>query len=160
MCKLLRFAMILLLLGVAPEDALQVELVALSEQARSGAVIGENVSAEFQKLLERYSEPEDRGRIYAELVKVLSQFGSKQAASIVQYGEEALDCPLSPPDRMRTYLYLHSAMRLLESDTVDAVESEKDCTTIVGLLKALRVAVEEEVPDSLPESVFVKCNLV
>ncbi|MBX3179201.1 MAG: hypothetical protein KF886_17745 [Candidatus Hydrogenedentes bacterium] len=105
----------------------------------------------YVELSERYNAPEDLGRIYAALADVYCQNGLPDPQSAVEYAEAALEYPLEPLMRMEVYMDLGGAMFKLKRERVEPEDGGPPCEDIVPYLRALRVALEEEVPDALPE---------
>lgn len=64
----------------------------------------DELHGEFEKLLEKYEAPEDRGRICMSRLLRYCRSGPKVPAQIILFAEDALSYPISPEDRMEAFL--------------------------------------------------------
>lgn len=142
---------ILLLTSLAHADQLQVELVEFATKVRMRAITPAEAAPKYLELMDRYNAPEEVGRIYSALADMYCQNGLPDPKSAVQYAEAALEYPLEPLMRMEVYMDLGTAMFKVKRECVGPEDGGPPCEDIVPYLRALRVALEEEVPDALPE---------
>lgn len=139
------------LASFACADQLEVALVDLSSRINGSQTPMESMEKEYLDLTKLHETPEELGRIYAALADSYCQSGLRDPESVIKYAEKALEYPLEPLNRMETYSDLGSALKCLESEKSTSLKDEPPCPDITPYLKALRVAVEEKVPDEVPE---------
>jgi hypothetical protein len=136
------------------ESELGRRLAALNHLRRGVNTPFEVIGTEGQQLLEQYPGEGDQGRIYAELAHIYAQTGMRRpgdAQRVIDYAQKALQKPLDPALRLRSYLYWGNAH--VRSDPSDVMRSFFQGRAAAGAayLKGLKEAQQYNVPEVAPE---------
>ena len=97
------------------------------------------------ELLKKYPDPKDRGQIYYELAHVYAQSGLVRPQSAIDYAKKAMQCPLTPQQRIRTYGYWGSALLMLKP--TDPLPKRRRAATLVfldGLVQLQKLGLPEK----------------
>jgi len=85
------------------QDTLQTKLRELDKVRNEKNIPYDEVEKRGKELLAEYTDPEEQGRIYCELVEIHANTGMVHADLIVQYAQKALDLSVDPFQRFRLY---------------------------------------------------------
>jgi hypothetical protein len=112
--KIMGPALLWLLFGtpLAAAQDLQAELFALEQLRKGKDTPLDEVDRRGAGLLQKYTDPKDRGRIYYQLAHIHAQSALRRPDQVVQYAEKALECPLEPSQRLRLYVYRGDALQM------------------------------------------------
>ena len=83
------------------------------------------------ELLKKHPDPKDQGQIYYELAHIYAQSGLVRPQSAIDYAKKAMQCPLTPQQRIRTYGYWGSALLMLKP--TDPLPKRRRAATLVFL---------------------------
>ncbi|HUT93267.1 MAG TPA: hypothetical protein VMY37_27630 [Thermoguttaceae bacterium] len=136
------------------ESELGKRLAALDHLRRGVNTPFEAIETECQQLLEQFPGAEDQGRIYAQLAHIYAQTGMRRpgdAQRVIDYAQKALQKPLDPLLRLRSYTYWGNAH--VRSDPSDVMRSFFEGRAAAGAvyLKGLKEAQQYNIPEVAPE---------
>lgn len=151
LCVIIGLHLAIILTCVVSADELDVKLVELLSRVNGAQTPLEQMKEDYLSLTKQYGSPEQMGRIYGALADMYCQSGLREPEAVLKYAELALDCPMEPLLKMRTYLRMGQAMESRSRSLGKAFEPEARRQTAVPYLKGLHVAAEQNLPDVLPE---------
>lgn len=118
----------------------------------------EEVEKRCNELLKEYTEPEDHGKIYFELVQVEGQSGFQRPDKILDYIAKALECPQEPLKKVRLYIYwgdaIQTANRGVRGQQLLAPRRKAAMAYLNGLKETLQHDLPEVKPD-IPLAGFI-----
>jgi hypothetical protein len=118
----------------------------------------DEVDKRCNELLKEYTEPNEQGLIYFELVQVEGQSGFQRPAKILEFINKALACPQEPLKKIRLYAYWGDALQVSKRGVVNqemmAARKEAAMPYLQGLKETLQYNLPEEKPE-IPEGRFI-----
>lgn len=110
------------------------------------------VEQQYDRLILKYTEPDEQGRIYASKLRRYCRNGPQVPIIIMEYSVKALEFPLEPDIEMDVRLKLGDATWRHGSEELNTSLVEVRREAAVVYLQGIRVAVEQGIPyGALPD---------
>ncbi len=103
------------------------------------------------ELLRQYSKPEEHGRIYYKLAMHYSLTDSKERKRALECARKALDLPIGPRDRLRTYIRLGDAIQIANRGVRGEEMVRVRRAAVMPYLTGLKESLKYDIPDKNPE---------
>jgi hypothetical protein len=111
----------------------------------------DEVEKRCNELLKKYTEPEEQGKIYFELVQVEGQSGFQRPEKTLDYINKALERPQEPLKKVRLYIYwgdaIQTANRGVRGQQLLAPRRKAAMAYLNGLKETLQYDLPEVKPD-------------
>ncbi len=111
----------------------------------------EEAERRCNELLKEYTDPNDHGKIYFELVQVEGQSGFQRPAKILEFINKALECPQEPLKKTRLYIYWGDALQIanrgVHNQELIVARREAAMPYLLGLKEILKDNLPEKKPD-------------
>ena len=102
-------------------------------------------------LLQKYTEPEEQGKIYFELAQVEGQSGLQRPDKAIEYVKKALELPIDPLKKVRLYIYwgdaIQTANRGVHNQELIVARRKAALPYLEGLKETLQYNLPEVKPD-------------
>ncbi len=110
----------------------------------------DEVEKRCNELLKEYTDPNDQGKIYFELVQVEGQSGFQRPTKILEFINKALECPQEPLKETRLYIYwgdaIQTANRGVHNQELVVARREAAMPYLLGLKETLKYSLPETKP--------------
>ena len=110
----------------------------------------DEVEKRCNKLLQKYTKPEEQGKIYYELTKVEGQSGFQRPAKAIEYAKKALELPQDPWRTARLHGYWGSAIQVAHRGTHDKEMVKARREAVIPYLQGLRKLQQYNLPEVKP----------
>jgi hypothetical protein len=118
----------------------------------------DEVDKRCNELLQEYTEPNEQGKIYFELVQVEGQSGFQRPEKILEFINKALSFPQEPLKKIRLYAYWGDALQVSKRGVVNqemmAARREAAIPYLQGLKETLQYNLPEKKPE-IPMGIFI-----
>lgn len=98
---------------LATNSSLEKRLSEIEVQRNNTLTSVEALEQQCLKLLKKFQEPSQQGRIYAEIAYIYAQDGLSSPHKTIWYSRKALEYPLDVDVKSRVYVHLADALQLL-----------------------------------------------
>ena len=109
----------------------------------------DEVDRRGEELLNKYSAPNEQGRIYYQLAHMHAQSGVLRPEQVIAYATKALQCPLELSQRMRLHTYWGDAL-LIPKEKKPFATKRREAAPVY--LKGLRNLIALKLPEKPPET--------
>lgn len=141
---------ILIFSSVGKAETLEEELLEIDKLRAGFDTPFDEVEKRCNKLLQKYTKPEEQGRIYYELTKVEGQSGLQRPAKAIEYAKKALELPQDPWKKVRLYGYWGSAIEVAHRGTHDEEMAKGRREAVIPYLQGLRQLQQYNLPEVKP----------
>lgn len=141
---------ILIFSSVGKAETLEEELLEIDKLRAGFDTPFDEVEKRCNKLLQKYTKPEEQGRIYYELTKVEGQSGLQRPAKAIEYAKKALELTQDPWKKVRLYGYWGSAIEVAHRGTHDEEMAKGRREAVIPYLQGLRQLQQYNLPEVKP----------
>lgn len=141
---------LLIFSSVGKAESLEEELFEIDKLRAGFDTPFDEVEKRCNKLLQKYTKPEEQGRIYYELTKVEGQSGLQRPAKAIEYAKKALEFPQDPWRKVRLYGYWGSAIEVTHRGTHDEEMAKGRREAVIPYLQGLRQLQQYNLPEVKP----------
>lgn len=142
---------LLLLVCVVSAETLEQELYEVDQLRAGFDTPFEEVEKRCNELLQRYTKPEEQGKIYFELAQVEGQSGLQRPSKAIEYAKKALELPQDPSRKVRLYGYWGSAIEVAHRGTHDEEMAKGRREAVIPYLQGLRQLQQKNLPKVKPD---------
>lgn len=128
-------------------DALDEDLAKLKQQAVDRNTDTGHLEQQYLQLLEKYREPEEKGRIHFAACQTICSSGLRNPDGAIRHAREALSYPISPSLQMRAYLLRGDACRVKNRGTNGRDKAHGRVEAARFYLAGIRVGLEHDAPN-------------
>jgi hypothetical protein len=148
----------LLSLGASSEKTLLQQINEIDKLRAGRNTPFDEVDKRCNELLKSYTDPNEQGMIYFELVQIEGQSGFQRPEKILEFINKALSFPQEPSKKVRLYIYWGDALQVAKRGVInqDLIKARREAAIpyLNGLKEALQYNLPEKKPD-LPSVSFV-----
>ena len=111
----------------------------------------DEVEERCNELLQKYTKPEEQGKIYYELTKVEGQSGFQRPAKAIDYVKKALELPQDPWKKVRLYIYWGDTIQVAHRGVHNQELVAARRKAVVPYLYGLKETLKYDLPELKPE---------
>jgi len=105
----------------------------------------------YGELLNKYSKPEEQGRIYFHLSLMYAQTGQVRPNKTIAWSKKAFEYPLDPLDRLRLYIHWGDAIQVANRGARGQELMVARRKAVMPYLQGLKETIQYNLPERRPE---------
>lgn len=141
----------LVLYSIGSAKTLEEELYQVDKLRMGKKTPFDQAEKKCNELLERYTEPEEQGKIYYQLAEVYAQSGQLIPNKTIEFSKKALEYTLDPVDQLQLYVYWGDAIQVAHRGVHNQELVAARRKAVMPYLQGLKEALKHNLPEVKPD---------